>query len=206
MLGDDPLYPHPTSLFAYAHLGSEVKMRPGSGTSIIVDNYCASGPGGTKIEARVVSGRDEVHLRRGGGGGAGEGEEEGFGSDAETEVEVEVSRDGVRVGGGGVEGYRRGLPGDERVGYAMSEGERRAMREKEGKGKKGKKQFSGVPWWIEMLEYVPLIGRTVSHFPGEYSATLMGYIWDGRTDFGWVGLYFRSLQQMEQGDFVWRRN
>jgi hypothetical protein len=55
MLGDDPLYPHKDSLFAYAHLGSEVKMRPGSGKSIIVDNYCS--PNDTK--ARVVSGTTE---------------------------------------------------------------------------------------------------------------------------------------------------
>ncbi|KIM20347.1 hypothetical protein M408DRAFT_82147 [Serendipita vermifera MAFF 305830] len=99
MLGDDPLYPHPTSLFAYAHLGSEVKMRPGSGTSIIVDNYCTPG----SVPARV----------------------------------------------------RRVKP------------------------------YDGVPWWIAMLEYVPGMGRMVSHFPG---------------------LYFRSLQQMEPGDFVWRRS
>jgi hypothetical protein len=34
--------------------------------------------------------------------------------------------------------------------------------------KKVKSRYGvGVPWWIAMMEYVPLYGRMVSHFPGE---------------------------------------
>jgi hypothetical protein len=173
MLGDDPLYPHPSSLFAYAHLGSEVKMRKGSGTSIIVDNYCekwngADNAGGSGwMEAKVVTSRDELHHYS-----------EGlFGSDVETEVELDGEE-----GDGGVEvsGYRRSRAGDERVGYAMSERERTMMAApsnqgaQDGKAKRAKR-FIGVPWWIEMLEYVPVAGRMVSHFPGESGKMTRGY-------------------------------
>lgn len=132
MLGDDPLYPNTTSLFAYAHLGSEVKMRAGAGNSIIVDNYCTP-----NTPARVISCADNSS----------------FESDDETEV-------------------------DHPIGYGMGRAEYAAF--KEGKSKRA----VGVPWWISGMEYLPLFGRMVSHFPG---------------------LYFRSLQQMAPGDFQWRR-
>jgi hypothetical protein len=100
------------SLFAYAHLGSEVKMRPGSGQSIIVDNYCQA-----NTLARVISAVDNS-----------------FESDEETEVDP--------------------------IGYGMGTEEYQAF-------KKGKsKRAVGVPWWISGMEYVPLFGRMISHFPG----------------------------------------
>ena len=164
MLGDDPLYPHPSSLFAYAHLGSEVKMRPGSGTSIIVDNYCTPG-----VQAKVVSVKEQLALER-----QRHLEEHGvaFASDAETEVdEEEVMAPG---GGAAVDGFAR-RAGDERVGYGMSERERERAASGAGRGRRGKaKVHDGVLWWIAMLEYVPLAGRMVSHFPGE--SCVVGFI------------------------------
>lgn len=150
MLGDDPLYPHTTSLFAYAHLGSEVKMRAGSGTSIIVDNYCTPG-----VQARVVSVQEQLALER------QRRRDEGFGSDVETEVEGQ---------GGAVDGYTR-REGEERVGYGMSEQRRNAATAGQGQRKR-RVRDDGVPWWIAMLEYVPLAGRMVSHFPGELRKSL----------------------------------
>jgi len=162
MLGDDPFYPHPTSLFAYAHLGTEVRMRPGSGTSIIVDNYCTQ-----EIQASVVSTRDALYAHAMG--------DESEGSDVGAEVGF--------GGGDAVEGYRRMTANDERVGYGVSEGERAALArsgastvnantnygtmESGGMVSKGRKKLvSGVPRWIGWMEYVPLVGRVVSHFPG----------------------------------------
>jgi hypothetical protein len=87
-------------------------MRPGSGQSIIVDNYC-----GANILARAISAVDNS-----------------FESDEETEVDP--------------------------IGYGMGTDEYQAF-------KKGKsKRAVGVPWWISGMEYVPLFGRVISHFPG----------------------------------------
>lgn len=207
MLGDDPLYPHTTSLFAYAHLGSEVKMRPGSGKSIIVDNYCTPAPlassttsgsryGGFK--ARVVSLADGSarHWLQ-------EDDETLFAPSSDSDS------DGERKIGGRHRGRARGgSGGDEFIGYAMTDEARstyraamnalasartgesgsKKMSERERKLRKRREEAKygvGVPWWIAALEYVPLFGRIVSHFPG---------------------LYFRSLQEMAPGDFVWRRS
>ena len=38
-MGDDPRYPYPGSLFAFAHLGTEVKMRRKGTQSIVANNY-----------------------------------------------------------------------------------------------------------------------------------------------------------------------
>ncbi|KAG8824039.1 hypothetical protein FRC17_009190 [Serendipita sp. 399] len=204
MLGDDPLYPHTTSLFAYAHLGSEVRMRPGNGKSIIIDNYCYDGRGGTTkdVLARVVSLKDGSHRTP---GVEDDSDMDGlFDSGDETEVEVQ---------GGGPVGRA-----DELVGFGMSDEQRRRFGVGTGGGgggipspsvrvvggsrgasgggggfwqtvmsRKGRAAQSlpgGVPWWIAAMEYIPLMGRMVSHFPG---------------------LYFHSLQQMGPGDFIWRR-
>ncbi|PVF94692.1 alpha/beta-hydrolase [Serendipita vermifera] len=145
MLGDDPLYPYPSNMFAYAHLGAEVRMRPGKGTSIIIDNYVDQ----NEVPARVVSCAD-MHLL----------------SDDETETE-ESNEQPIGLRG------RRMSRGDGAVDAANPP-------PRKGKNKHG----VGVPWWIAMMEYLPLYGRMVSHFPG---------------------LYYRSLQQMEPGDLVWRR-
>ncbi|KAG8751913.1 hypothetical protein FRC14_007522 [Serendipita sp. 396] len=190
MLGDDPLYPHTTSLFAYAHLGSEVRMRPGRGKSIIIDNYCYGGRGGITrdVEARVVSLKDGSHRVPG----------------VEDDVEMEALFDSgdeteVEVQGGGPTGQR-----DELAGFGMTDEQRRRFRRGAAgagtggdassgghwwsgiMGRKGKAHSlpGEVPWWIAAMEYLPLMGRMVSHFPG---------------------LYFHSLQQMGAGDFVWRR-
>jgi hypothetical protein len=38
-MGDDPRYPYPDSFVAFAHLGTEVKMRRNDTQSIVENNY-----------------------------------------------------------------------------------------------------------------------------------------------------------------------
>lgn len=41
-MGDDPHYSYPDSLFAFAHLGTEVKMKRKGTKSIVSNNYAKS--------------------------------------------------------------------------------------------------------------------------------------------------------------------
>lgn len=84
------------------------------------------------------------------------------------------------------------------VGYGLNDEEYKRMKE-------GKKNGVGVPWWISAMEHVPLIGRMVSHFPGESPPPLSFSVRGEGQAYVAIGLYFHSLQQMEPGDFVWRR-
>lgn len=50
-MGDDPCFPYPDSLFAFAHLGTEVKMKRKGTKSIVVNNYSS-----IKARASAISG------------------------------------------------------------------------------------------------------------------------------------------------------
>jgi hypothetical protein len=50
-MGDDPRYSYPDSLFAFAHLGTEVKMRRDGEQNIAANNYAK-----TSATATAVSG------------------------------------------------------------------------------------------------------------------------------------------------------
>lgn len=56
-MGDDPRYPYPDSLFAFAHLGTEVKLRR-KGTQAIVENNYAP----RTATATAVSGLPEDKI------------------------------------------------------------------------------------------------------------------------------------------------
>jgi hypothetical protein len=64
--------------------------------------------------------------------------------------------------------------------------------------KKVKSRYGvGVPWWIAMMEYVPLYGRMVSHFPGEQFIYLCS---EGR-----LTCYLcRPLLSLVAADATWR--